>query len=377
MISIITPAYLDTVEKVEWLSQAIRSIQLQDMTEWELIILNDRSPLSLMIDKPDERIRVFDLVDRVGPAKARNTGAALASYDAIMALDADDLLATKDTLSVMYAAWQRDKSQVIYGDLQRLEKGPDGVFREGRVFHLATYTFELSLNLEGIIPVTALHSKACHVAAGGWKAEVEFGLEDVEYWIAAGKAGFCGYRIPEVVLLYRKHENSRSYALRQTHGQEASMRNVIKTLHSDVYEGRYPVGCCGGKGRPTAETLPAPTGQAVVVAENTALAKFPDEQKIWVQYNGPRQASFSMQGQATRITYKITGVGSKFQVHVDDQMKFKRSGRGKDFFLGVPSPAKENGAEPKPAVELTEDIFSAPEPEVAMVERLDKKALGK
>lgn len=76
-----------------------------------------------------------------------------------------------------------------------------------------------------------------------------------------------------------------------------------------------------------------------------------------------------MVGEFTAIHYVIDGPGHKFEVHLNDLPKFRRSGRGRDFAVGVPAPVEmipvtipapqENGR------------YQAPEPQLAQVERLD------
>jgi GT2 family glycosyltransferase len=365
MISIIIPAYIDTIEKLEWLNEAINSVKSQTFQDWEIILVDDCSSQTISID--NDKIRKFRLTDKSGPALARNTGVALASYDAILPLDADDQLASENVLQLMYSLWEQDTSRVIYGDIQRLQK-TENIWRLDKIITLPEYTFELSLKLSGIMPVTALHSKECHIKAGGWKKEIEFGLEDVEYWIAAGKAGFCGRRLDEITLLYRRHEKSRSYSLRMVNRQETAMRNAVRLMHQDVYEGRYPMGCCGG-GRSYTPPKSVNTSQAMI----TTLDQFRPDEKIWVQYNGRRNASFGMVGKFTNVRYTVDGAGHKLEVHVNDLPLFRRSGRGADFAVGVVAP--DNGTEPKQTV-IEDIIFQAQDVEVAQVERLDKRALA-
>lgn len=365
MISIIIPAYIDTSEKLEWLNETISSVKRQSFQDWEIILIDDE--LSHPADIEDDRIRRFRLTNRSGPALARNTGVALASFDAILPLDADDQLASDSTLQKMYDLFIEDKSRVIYGDIQRLEN-KENLWRLDKVIDLPDYTFELSLKLNGIMPVTALHSKECHIKAGGWKREIEFGLEDIEYWISAGKAGFCGKHLEEVTLIYRRHQSSRSYQLRMVSRQETAMRNVIKEMHQDVYNGRYPMGCCGG-GKSYTPPRSVNTSQAMI----TTLDQFQASEKVWVQYNGRRNAGFGMVGKFTNARYEVKGPGHKLEVHINDLPLFRRSGRGADFAIGVAPP--DNGVtEQQPTIE--EKMFQAQEVEVAQIERLDKKALS-
>lgn len=367
MLSILTPAYIDSVEKLEWLNEMLASVQSQLFEDWEVILMDDASSVSLTLQKPDERVRQFRMTLRSGPALARNTAAALARGEALLPVDADDVLPSPETLALMYSAWQNDKSKIIYGDLQRYEQ-IEGVWRRGRVFNLPEYSFEKVMDLNGLIPVTAMHSKECHLKAGGWKPELEAGREDVEYWISAGKAGFCGQRLDDTItLLYRMHENSRDYQLKFVNQRVSEMNNAIRLMHKDVYEGKYPMGCCGG-GK---AYVPPSAQNTSTVAPASTLAQFGAGEKVWVEYAGAREGSFGLVGDYTNISYKIDGPGHKLEVHINDLPKFKRSGRGADFKIGVTSP---NGVPKQEVKNGTE--YKAPEPQLGQILRLDEIANG-
>src|SRR6185295_8883173 len=214
MISILTPAYIDTIERLEWLNEAITSVQSQLFEDWELILVDDASPMEVTLANPDERIRQVRTAHKSGPSACRNTAAALARYDCLLPLDADDMLADPSTLNVMHTTWRRDKTKVIYGNLRRLSR-QNGEWQLGKELSLPEYDFKKSLDPEGIMTVTSMHSIEAHQQAGGWKTDMEAGLEDVEYWISCGLAGFCGQKLNEVVLHYRRHENNRSMQLRE------------------------------------------------------------------------------------------------------------------------------------------------------------------
>lgn len=367
-ISIITPAYIDTYDKLRWLEEAIESVLSQTLTDWEMIIVDDNSPISvheLEAQYQAPRFRWFKTSEQNGPALARNTAVELSESNCLFPLDADDALAEDTALERMFMIWSGDTSKVIYGDLQRYEDKGHG-FERGKVFSLPEYTFERSLDLNGIMPVSCMHSYDCWKAAGGWKNNLDAGREDVEYWIAAGKAGFCGLRIPETVLLYRRHENSRDFNLRRINRRENEMRNKIRLMHPDVYEGRYPMGCCGGSRGYT------PPVQAGSVSAPTSLDQFAENEKTWVEYNGLRRGSFGVVGAYTNISYRIKGPGHKIQVHINDKSKFERAGRGNDFRVGVSPPSDYIMPSPQEP-----EAFVAPDPVLAQIVELDEIATAR
>lgn len=367
MISILTPAYIDTIEKLEWLNEMVRSVQDQIAKEWEIILIDDASPVPINLQEPDNRVRILRTSGRSGPSLCRNTAAALARYDALLPIDADDVLPTPDTLGVFYSAFQADPGKVYYGDLQHLEK-LDGRWQRGKVVGLHDYTFQNTLLPGGVMPVTAMHSARCHQKAGGWKAELDAAFEDVEYWIAAGKAGFCGQMIKQVTLLYRKHEDSRYGQLRDNPDRQVEMVSRIRELHNDVYGGNYPMGCCGG-GKPY---IPPESYNASSVSMPATLDQYPGEMKVWVEYAGQRDAGFGLVGPFTRYEYKVDGPGHKLEVHLNDLPKFRSAGRGIDFKIGVPPP---NGHVPAPTPAGPQP-WQGNAPEMAQILQLDPVALG-
>lgn len=360
-ITILTAAHIKSSSECNWLREAIVSVRRQTFTDWEMIVVDDLSPhhLAALQDEfgADERIRWFRTPARVGPAIARNTAVSLSESEAIIALDADDMLADGVTLDIMYRTWKPDKKLIIYGFLQLLEEKA-GIFQLGKPYKLPAYSFQGVTNLNGLMPVTALHSKECHRRAGGWKPELEAGLEDVEYWISAGKAGFCGQRIPRQTLLYRKHEGGRAFQLKNVNMRKREMEQLIVKMHADIFEGRFPVGCCGGGG---GVVLLSPKK---IKGKITTLDTYPDNEKMWVEYKGPRPKSFKIIGPTLRMDYLIEGPAHKFEIHQSDQDTFRRAG---DFIVDIPVPPSE-----KELAEMVviEEAFNSPAPKLTPVERI-------
>jgi hypothetical protein len=387
-ISIITPIYCDISQKVDWLDEMIQSVRSQSITDWEIILIDDGSPLSLDFVKTkyadDTRLRWFNNARNFGPAMTRNTAVALAESECILPLDSDDMLASPEVLEYMYDAWIMDNTKTIYGNLQIYKLGTNG-FKRVKTRQLAHYSFEGTMHLEfGIMPVTTMHSKDAHYAAGGWKAELAYGREDLEYWIACGKAGYCGHKINQTTLLYRKHEQSRDYRLKFELNELESMQQRIKNMHADIYKGVFPVGCCGkGKEASTPVVDPVVMSKQANQAEVrhvTTLEGYPDNDLEWVAYQGPKKAS------AGRILvrgpkhlpseYPILGTGHYFQIHKQHKGLFsQRATLGFQVNVGDP---REQQTEPEPdlqpVVETAPRVTEVPKPEMSTIVQLDRIA---
>ena len=158
-------------------------------------------------------------------------------------------------------------------------------------------------------------------------------------------------------------------SLRLVNQRETEMRNIISEMHRDVYEGRYPMGCCGGGN----SYIPPDTFTASTVSQATTLDQFSIDQKLWVEYRGQREASFGIVGAFSNIEYRIDGPGHKLEIHVNDLPKFQWSGRGQDFLIGVAPP---NGHNIPPSKKSEDSGYVAPTPQMAQILQLDEVAIG-
>jgi hypothetical protein len=305
----------------------------------------------------------------------------LAESECILPLDSDDLLADDEVLEIMYNTWLVDQTKIIYGNLQMYTQVANNIFQRGKVISLGEYTFELAMNLNGIMPVTGMHSRECHYEAGGWKHEMDAGLEDVEYWIAAGKRGYCGRKISDTTLIYRRHGKSRAHKMQFELKNFSAMQQKIKDLHSDIYTGRFPVACCGGKGASA-----APANDPIILSRAaqsdvrivTTLDGYDEKNLEWVAYRGPKQGrsgSIIARGPTnTPAEYPILGTGHVFQIHKAHRKLFEDRQR-LGFVMNEPDPRKQPEPEPLSApVEPVPQVIEVPPPELSTVVQLDPVA---
>lgn len=101
LFSIILP----TRDRPDFLHEAIESVNVQTVANWELIVVDDASDPAVVIPI-DERIRLVRLDTHSGPATARNAGLSVARGRYIAFLDDDDLF-TQDRLEVVSSALSR------------------------------------------------------------------------------------------------------------------------------------------------------------------------------------------------------------------------------------------------------------------------------
>jgi len=136
-VSVVIPVY--GVE--QFVESAVRSVLNQSFDDFEIIIVNDRSPdrsLEICESIDDPRIKIVTHLENRGLAGARNTGIRHASGEYIGLLDSDDL-------------WEKDKLQA---HVKHLDENPElgvsfsrSAFIDEQGTHLKTYQMP---NLTGI-----------------------------------------------------------------------------------------------------------------------------------------------------------------------------------------------------------------------------------
>lgn len=328
MISIITPIRAKTLTDVDWLVEAVDSVVAQTYEDWEMVICNDHSTADMsklrehLADLGDPRIAGCK-TDRAGVCAARNAAAEIAQGDLLLPLDADDLL-PPSALQRFMDNWEG--KGIVYGDT--LVFGRDFQKR----YRSRDYNFGgLLRNL--IMPVGALHRKSDWERIGGWHHDMEDGLEDWEYWIRMGKHGVCGKHIPYVTYHYRRRKGGRYVTLKETPTAYQKAYQKIREIHKDVYNGRFPVGCCGRGTRPSSVKRSPVLDQAM-------RATVPqDGSYVEVQYTGGRKASFQLVGKRTGTRYNVPGANklvvnmdtNKALVEQSDARMLETINHGRDF----------------------------------------------
>lgn len=303
MISIITPARIKDAQGARWLHECIASVRAQS-GDFEHIIVNDHSPhdLAALRDRWPH-VRWLDAEDK-GVSAARNQAAEAAKGELLLPLDADDMLSDGALASFREAWANRGKAGIIYSDVVMF--GED----YARVYMAAEYDFRTLLKAT-FMTVGCLHQKADWERAGGWRVDMTQGLEDWEYWITLGEMGVCGKRIAAPLYWYRRHPRGRLQWLKANHELWDRAYVAMRNLHKDSFNGRYPMGCCGGAKRAPRRAAPARRTARPVPAQ--ASEKTGDGLVLLVYY-GRRKGGFRVSGGVTRTRYHVPGQGKMVQI---------------------------------------------------------------
>ena len=319
-ISIITPAKVRAQEEFDWLGEAIASVADQSYQDWEMIIVDDGSPVAirpLQDSIEDERVKWFH-TEGVGAATARNLAADRAMGELLLPLDADDKLAP-EALQRFWEAWKGGGEQqgIVYSDVM--------IFGEdfSKVYAAPEYDFGTLLR-NTFMSIGCLHRKGAWNRIGGWRMDMEGGLEDWEYWVHMGEQGVCGYHVAEPLYWYRQNPRGRLRHLKEDQAKFNAQYQKMREIHRDTYDGRWPVGCCGGR-RAEAKQNRAPVAMADMVE---------------IRYAGPRQGSFVVLGQESRTRYRVPGAGKTFMVDPRDVAFFRSFRHGREYQAIVSSPAQ-------------------------------------
>jgi hypothetical protein len=311
-ISIITPVKARVEEERDWLREAIQSVQQQDYQRWEMVIVDDASNVSLaevQAETDDDRIRWFH-TKGVGAASARNQAAAQAEAPMLLPLDGDDKLAP-NALTRFWQAWGSGGEQqgIVYSDVLRF--GQDWQ----KLFAAPEYDFQTLLT-STFMSIGCLHRKGAWNRVQGWRRDMEEGLEDWEYWVHMGEVGECGYHIPEPLYWYRENPRGRLLWLKEDNTRFQRAYQKMRSLHLETYNGRWPVGCCGGK-------KAKPKGQRA--AQSPAQAGL-----VEMRYSGGRRGSFVLRGRESGEMYHVPGAGGTLQVKAEDVDYLRAFHRGRD-----------------------------------------------
>ncbi len=289
-ISIITPIRATRSEHIQWLGEAVGSVLEQSYSDWEMIIVDDHSSISLPCFA-DKRICIIQ-ADGTGVSAARNQAARIAQGEFLLPLDSDDKL-SPDALEKFLQGWEeREGARIIYSDTMRF--GQD----YAKLYIAPEYDFGLLLE-KIFMTVGCLHLKEDWERAGGWSEEMEEGLEIWEYWIRLGEQGVCGKHIPYTLYWYRRAPGSRLTSIKSDPNRYKRAYNKMRDLHRETYNGRWPVGCCGGSRR----TQIATSNKGIAINQIANV----QGNRVAVVYAGNRLGDFWLTGRATGIRYHVSG----------------------------------------------------------------------
>ena len=185
------------------LPDAIRSIQEQTFTNWELIICDDGSndhslEIAKQFSKEDSRIIVIHNEHNRGLSYSLNRCFKLAKGNYIARMDADDESVQERLKKEVYFLNSHPEYEIVGSAITYFYD--DQVIRTKKYIHTPTITDIISGS--PIAHATCMMRKSCLEQINGYNEDKScFRVEDVDLWIRLYKAGFRCYNIGQP--LYR------------------------------------------------------------------------------------------------------------------------------------------------------------------------------
>lgn len=343
----------------KYLPDAVESIKQQTRRDWQITIALDgtaRPELREMAEgyvDPWAGIRYVQLPDgRHGPPEVRNAGikASNPMYYFLM-LDGDDW-AEPDAIEKMVAMAEAHPGHFVYTDLQ-FEGDRQGIRR------FPEYDYERLLKRNYITSFILCPIQAWR-DLGGYPKFMSPGWDDYGFAIGIGRKGWCGVRLAEPMLHYRRHGKSRNHTSQK---RRPRLRKLLRDHYTDVFDRRYPMGCCGsGKSRPRS----ASTRRSVGTTPPTGIGS---AGMVEVRYTGGLGASFSVRGPKTGTRYRVRGQGWVGWMDKRDALALVGDGKRRGLSRDYEYTGRHDGRAKPPSEPVVLVQEAKPKPEAEPVER--------
>jgi hypothetical protein len=318
-----------------FLEDAVRSILAQTIQDFEIIIVNDASTddtakhctrmLSL-----DDRVRVITLSKNSGTAIANNSGMSASVGEYITIMSADDMR-EPSSFEKMLAACIANPHHFVYDNIRLYVDGQ----KQTKIWLFPEYDFyELLRN--NTIHTGIMFERKAFEDTGGYPVEFRNGREDWAFNIMLGMHGYCGVHIDYPGYLYRRGTHNRTLT-NGTQEWREKFDQMIRTRYADLYLGRFPMGCCGGRTPVNSVNTRSDTVQAVSLIGAEGMSA--------LEYIGGNYGTATFFGPVTGTAYRFDAAENRLKM-VDNRDLTTEKENGlldlrvhtKKLFQVVPSP---------------------------------------
>jgi glycosyltransferase involved in cell wall biosynthesis len=223
LVSVIVPCY----NQAQYLDECLQSVLEQTYENWECIIVNDESPdnTEKIVKQWLNRDLRFKYVfkENGGLSSARNSGISIARGEFILPLDADDKIG-KNYLKLGISEFLNDEFlKVVYCRAEKF-----GI--ENGEWILKDFSLKL-LAKDNMIFCSALYRKKDWELVMGYDANMIYGLEDWEFWIAILKNGGGVKKLNYLGFFYRIKTKSMIKDIEKS--QKKKIFEYISVKHAD------------------------------------------------------------------------------------------------------------------------------------------------
>lgn len=234
LVSIVMPAFIRTTGQAELLDETLSTTDSQTMTDYELIVVDDGSPV-LMRDEVERVVRRHPKTtllrqENAGSAVARNTGLAGCSGEYVVFLDADDHLLSAALQTGLSALKSHPECGFTVGAREEMtfEGTPVDWSVAPPPAQTDIYLPLLAFDWYIIPPSSAMFRRAVIDAIGGFRDP--WGADDLDFYLRAAHRYQAWCTQFPAVTRYRRYSQSSS-------------RDGERMLHSirAVYARQWPL----------------------------------------------------------------------------------------------------------------------------------------
>ncbi len=227
-VSVIMPCFNDG----EYIAEAVSSVLNQTYPDVQLVIVDDGSTdektvkLIENIDAPD--ILKLKTGGNSGPSAARDMGIRACSGKYILPLDSDDKIEPDYIKKAVEAIENDENIGLVYchADLFGEESGK---------WELPDYSLKQML-LNNVVFVTALFSKEDYLSCGGFRTNLEHGLEDYDFFLSILQSGKDIVQLEGTYFHYRIKPASRTTRFKEDISSVKEAYRIIYEGHPALYE---------------------------------------------------------------------------------------------------------------------------------------------
>ncbi len=199
-VSVITPAYNAAL----FLSEAVESVRSQSFTDWEMIIVDDCSTdstfrLATSLSEKDSRIKILQNEKNSGVAAARNKALDMASGEYIAFLDSDDLW-LPEKLQKQIDFMEKGQYVLTYTDYQKFDSNTGEILPK----IIRAPAKMTARRIYGDTSIGCLTVMVNRRKSGAFRMPLIDHTEDNITWQEILSRGYVGYRLDEVLSLYRE-----------------------------------------------------------------------------------------------------------------------------------------------------------------------------
>ena len=227
-----------------YLAQAVRSVQLQTLSDFEFIIINDgstdRSETILReFASEDSRIRLTSRPN-TGYVVALNEGLALARGEFIARMDADDICLPHRFERQVRFLQAHPNVMVVGGRVEIIDEAGRLIIRPDVPLDNESLQQTLLQGKNLIGHPTVMVRRQTMLDLGGYDVDA-CPAEDLDMWLRVGEVGEVA-NVPDLILQYRQHAKSVSATKHETQVQKTKSacerawkrRGIDGTLSPDV-----------------------------------------------------------------------------------------------------------------------------------------------